>query len=222
MAERPSFRVRDHVRAVVIALVLVVNGLAASPMPKSVKRSHFETAIAIEELDRWVGILGSVGLTLTRPELTEHTYAVGKFFAELRGTLVGPFKGWFRVTGTGQGWGLFTYPDSYPHQLVIEVRSASGAGPEGEWRTVYAALDPDAAWHRSHLVYRRVRGVYDGNTRKPGASYDNFVAWAGKQALVEFPDAAEARVGFVRSHSTMPNVTPDPERLPKFQRVVTR
>lgn len=217
MADRSLAGVRDHVRAVVIALVLVVNGVAASPMPKSVKLSHFETAIAIEELDRWVGLLRSAGLTLTRPELAAHAYAIGTFFADVRGTLLGPFKGWFRVTGTGQGWGLFTYPDSYPHQLVIDVRPAAG-----EWRSVYAALDPDAAWRRSQLAYRRVRGVYDGNTRKPGASYDHFVAWAGKHALAEFPDAAEARVGFVRTHSTMPDAKPDPERLAKFQRVVKR
>ncbi len=207
----------------IIALVLGVSAVAASPMPKSVKKSHFDTPIAIEELDRWVGILGGVGLTLTRAELTEGAYGVGKFFADLRGTLLGPFKEWFRVTGTGQGWGLFTYPDSYPHQLVIEVRPGpSAAGAEAEWQPVFAALDPDAAWRSSQFTYRRVRGVYDGNTRKPGASYDNFVAWAGKQALAEFPDAAEARIGFIRTHSTMPGKTRDAERLPKFQRVVTR
>lgn len=217
LASSRRFRPRDHVRAVVIALVLVVNGVAASPLPKSVKRSQFDTPIAIEELDRWVGISQTVGVPLTRAELTEHAYTIGKFFADLRGSLLGPFKGWFRVTGTGQGWGLFTYPDSYPHQLVVEVRPA-----DGEWRPVYTALDPDAAWRRSSLVYRRVRGVYDGNTRKPGASYDNFAAWLGKHALADFPDAAEARVGFVRTHSTMPDKEPDPERLPKFHRVVKR
>ncbi|MDP2315591.1 MAG: hypothetical protein Q8P41_22015 [Pseudomonadota bacterium] len=223
LVQAPGLLPRDHVRAALIAVVLLVSGIAASPMPKSVRRAHFETPIAIEEVDRWVGILGGVGVTVTRKELADRTYTVGKFFADLRGTLLGPFKGWFRVTGTGQGWGLFTYPDSYPHQLVIEVRAAGSApGSEDGWRPIYAALDPDAAWHRDQLAYRRVRGVYDGNTRKPGPSYDNFVAWASRQAFADLPDAAEVRIGFIRTHSTMPGVQPDPERLPKFQRVVAR
>lgn len=217
MAEPLSFGARAHLRAILIALALLVNGIAASPLPKSVKRSQFTSEVGVEELDRWVGILGGVGVTVTRKDLGEQLYTVGKFFTDLRRSLLGPFGTWFRTTGTGQGWGLFTYPDSYPHQLVIEVRKAGG-----DWRPVYAALDPDATWRRSTFVYRRVRGVYDGNTQKPGASYDNFVARVGEQALAEFPDEAEVRVGFIRTHSTMPNVKPDPERLPAFRRVVTR
>lgn len=213
----PILTRRDHLRAAVLALTVLVYGIAASPLPKSVKRSQFDTPIAIEEVDRWVGILGGVGITVTRKELADGSYASGKFFADLRRTLLGPFKGWFRVSGTGQGWGLFTYPDSYPHQLVIEVREKPGP-----WRPVYAALDPDADWRRDQLAYRRVRGVYDGNTRKPGVSYDNFVAWVARLALADHPDADEVRVGFIRTHSTMPNVTPDPERLAKHQRVVKR
>ncbi len=192
-------------------------------MPRSIKRSQFDTVIAQEEMDKWVRILGGVGIAITRDDLSNKTFAFGKIFADLRSFLLTPFKETFRITGTGQGWGLFTYPDSYPHQLVVEVRSAAGdAEGEGEWRPIYAALDPDHDWMRAQLAYRRVRGVYDGNTRKPGASYDNFVAWIGGLALTAHPDAAEVRVGFIRTHTIMPGETPDPERLPRFQRTVSR
>lgn len=211
-----SLRPWDHARAALILVALVVNGVAASPLPKSVKRSQFDTPIAKEELARWVGILGTVGIDITHAELADRSYAIGKGFADVRKVLMGPFGGWFRVTGTGQGWGLFTYPDSYPHQLVIEVKE------RGKWRTVYAGLDDDAAWRRATLAYRRVRGVYDGNTRKPGASYDNFVKWIGAEALADFPAASEVRVGFVRLHSTAPGEPKDPERTAKFQRTVKR
>lgn len=199
-----------------IALVIAVYGVAASPLPKTMKRSQFDAPIAVEELDRWVGLLGGVGIVLTRDELAEHTYQVGKVFADLRGVLLGPFKPWFRISGTGQGWGLFTYPDSFPHQLVVEVREA------GEWRVVYAALDPERDWMRPALAYRRVRGVYDGNTRKPGASYWNFVDFVAARALADHPAASEARVGFMRTHSVRPGEEPDPERSPRFQKVVAR
>jgi hypothetical protein len=194
-----------------------VYGLAASPLPKSLKRSQFDNPIAEEEFDKWVGILGGVGISTTRKDLADEVFDFGSIFAGVRGVLLGPFKGWFRISGTGQSWGLFTYPDSYPHQLVVEVRPAGG-----EWKTVFAGLDPDATWMRDQLAYRRVRGVYDGNTKNPGASYDNFVQWIGKRALEDFPDAAEVRVGFIRTHTVMPGVPPDPERLPRFQKTVTR
>jgi hypothetical protein len=209
--------VRDQLRAGLILLALVVYGIAASPLPRSMKRSQFDTPMAIEEVDQWVGILGAAGIPITRAALSDDAFAVGTVFADLRSALLGPFKGWFRITGTGQGWGLFTYPDIFPHQLVIEVRPKGGT-----FAPIYAGLDPDAAWMRPQLAYRRVRGVYDGNTTKPGASYDNFVHWIGRLALADFPDSAEVRVGFVRTHTTMPGVPRDPERSERFQRVVSR
>jgi hypothetical protein len=206
----------DHARGALLALVLVVHGIAASPLPKSVKRSQLESPIGREELDHWVNILGGVGVTVTRAELEDATLVVGSRAADVRRTLLGPFQPWFRFTGTGQGWGLFTTPDTFPHQLVVEVR-------RGEtWETVYAGLDPDATWNRDRFAYRRLRGVYDGNTRKPGASYDNFVAQVGAWALADFPDASAARVGFVRFHTRAPDQPPDPERAEKFKRAVAR
>ncbi len=207
---------RDQLRAVLIALVIAVYGVAASPLPKGVKRSQFETAMAKEELDRWVGILGGVGVTTTRKDLADFSWEWGQSLSQVRSALLGPFRPWFRVSGTGQGWGLFTYPDTFPHQLTVDVRV------NGEWKRVYAGLDDEADWMRDTLVYRRVRGVYDGNTRKPGASYTNFANWIGRRALEDFPEATEARVGFLRFHTLAPGEAPDPERTEKYQRVVTR
>lgn len=207
---------RDHLRAAALTIVLVVHGIAASPLPKSVKRAQFETAMAREELDRWAGILGGVGIAITREELAERSYAIGTDLAALRTTLLGPARPWFRLSGTGQAWGLFTYPDSWPHQLVVEIRVGT------EWRTIYAGLDPDAAWRRDQLAYRRVRGVYDGNSSKPGKSYQPFVNWIGRLALADFPEAEEARVKFLRFHTRAPGEPQDPEVLEKFARTVAR
>lgn len=207
---------RDHVRAALIAVAFAVYGVAASPLPKSVKRTSFDNEIAVEEFDRWVALLGAVGVSTTRAELVDYAYESGVVLADVRTALLGPFRPWFRVSGTGQAWGLFTFPDSFPHQLVVEVDEGAG------WRVVYAGLDDDADWMREVLAYRRVRGVYDGNTRKPAASYKTFVQWIGKRALADFPAAKRARVGFVRFHTRAPGEPPDPSREERFQRVVTR
>lgn len=207
----------DHVRAALIALALVVYGLAASPLPKNVRRGQFESELAREELGRWVEILGTVGITTTHAEIADGLTAVGTFFADIRAVTLKPLGPFFRLSGTGQAWGLFTYPDTWPHQLRVEIRETGG-----EWRAVYAGLDPDAQWMRDVLVYRRVRGVYDGNTNKPGASYDNFAEWIGRAALEDFPEADEARVGFLRFHTVQPDRPQDPKVEEKFWRAVHR
>ena len=207
---------RDHVRAALIAVVLLVHGIAASPLPRSVKRSQFESAIAKEELDRWVGLLGAAWVTVTRAELADRSFAFGEQLVALRTFLLGPVRPWFRVSGTGQSWGLFTYPDSWPHQLVVEIRVGK------EWRTVFAGLDEEADWSRALLAYRRVRGVYDGNTYRPTKTYEHFAKWIGGRALADFPEARQARVKFIRYHTRAPGQPPDPERSEKLVRLVDR
>jgi hypothetical protein len=209
--------VREHVRAALIALAILVHGVAASPLPKSAKRASFEQDIAKEELNRWVGILGAVGVDATPKELSDLVYQTSVALVDVRSTLLGPFRGWFRLTGTGQGWGLFTYPDSYPHQLTVAVR-----GVEQVWRPIYVALDPEYTWRRDVFVYRRVRGVYDGNTLRAGASYENFVRWTAREAFADFPEALQVRVGFYRFHTVRPDEPRDPERVEKHMRIIDR
>jgi hypothetical protein len=208
--------VREHVRAALIAFALLVHGIAASPLPKSVRRAQFDTPIAQEEIGRWVHLLTSVGIVTTHAEIAEASITYGTALADLRTTLLGPFRPWFRISGTGQAWGLFTFPDTFPHQLTVEIERG------GTWERIFAGLDDDATWMRTTLAYRRVRGVYDGNTRKPAKSYDNLANWLAARALADFPDATAARIGFVRFHTKAPGEPPDTEQTVKFQRVVPR
>ena len=208
---------RDQVRAALIAVALLIYGVQASPMPKRVRRAQLDSPIGREELGRWVEILGGVGVSTTQDELADRIFDIGTFFADIRNAILGPIGPWFRLSGTGQAWGLFTYPDTYPHQLRVEIREKGG-----EWHTLYAGLDPEADWNRDVLVYRRVRGVYDGNTERPGPSYDNFANWIGGLALADHPEADEARVGFLRYHTVQPGREQDPKVEAKFWRSVRR
>jgi hypothetical protein len=205
-----------RVRAALIALGVVVHGFAAAPLPRSVKRSQMDTPMAKEELGRWVAVAARVGVEITIPELADWMTSTGAVAASARKAVMAPFGPWFRLTGTGQGWGLFTYPDTFPHRLTVEVREGRS------WRTVYAGLDPDATWMRPQLAYRRVRAVYDGNTDKVGPSYEPFVDWVAAHAFADFPDAKQVRVGFVRTHSTMPGEAADPEVAARLLRVRSR
>lgn len=210
----PEFRRR--VRAVGIAILLVTQGMVALPLPRSVKRSDFDQPVAREEMGRWVEVLGSVGVHTTHDALADAFTEYGSAFGGVRKDVLLPLKPFLRLTGTGQSWGLFTYPDTFPHKLVIEARTGA------RWDTLYGGLDPDHTFLRNILVYRRVRGVYDGNSGKPGPSWENFTQWVARQAFAAFPDVEEVRVRFLRFHTVPPGGAADTEVVPRHARTILR
>jgi len=203
-------------RAALLALVLAVYGVAALPLPKSIKRADLDKPIARDELLRWTGILAEVGVVLTVEELTDHVFTVGEAAAKFRRFALDPFKRWLQISGTGQDWALFTYPDSRPHRLEVAIKDPDG------WETIFAALDLERDWRADRFCYRRIRGVYDGSTEKGGAAYDLLAKRIGAWAFAEFPDATNVRVRFVRTHSVLPGETPDPEETPRHPRLQAR
>ena len=204
------------VRAALIAGVLLFYGVVAVPAPRTVSARTFENPVAVEEIARWTEILAAVGLPLTGDELTDRVVTVGNVFGKAKAAIVDPARPFLRLTGTGQSWGLFTYPDTFPHKLVVEARAGHA------WRVVYAGLDDDADFLRDVVTYRRIRGVYDGNTTSPGDSWNNFARWTADRVFEAFPDVTEVRVGFRRFHTTPPGGTPDPEVVPRLLRTFRR
>lgn len=188
-------------RGALLALVLVVEGILAAPIPHSMKRSSLDEPIAREEIAAQVRILDGLGISVTTDQLADALYRSGAAWASAYHAVIDPVEPLLRVTGTGQGWGLFTYPDTYPHQLVVDVRR-SRSGP---FVTLYAGLDPEHAWKRDILAYRRVRGVYDGQTAKPGASWNNLTKWLAGEACAEDPLVSAVRVSFTRFHTVRPD-----------------
>lgn len=205
-----------RLRAALITVLLLTQGMVALPLPRSVKREDFDQPVAREELQKWVDVAGGVGVQITREELADRFTAYGSSLGAMRKSMIAPMKPWLRLTGTGQSWGLFTYPDTFPHKLVIEARTG------GSWETLYGGLDPDHRFLRNILIYRRVRGVYDGNTGKPGPSWENFTRWAANRAFAEFRTIEEVRVRFLRFHTVPPGGAADPEVVPRHARVYQR
>jgi hypothetical protein len=236
---------REHLRGAALLAVVAVQGFAALPLPHSARKSQYDTPIAREEIARWQGALAGMGIRVTRGEIVDVAWASAQGSVTLRKTVLAPFDGPLRWTGTGQGWGLFTTPDAFPHQLRVWIQPVPGgttggttcAGlhgteggpppsvtppPDPAWRLVYAGLDDTADWRVDQLAYRRVRGVYDGQTTRPGAAWENVARWIADRALEDFPEAARVRVGFVRRHSVVPGETPDPTETTRHLRIHAR
>ncbi len=212
---------REHwpkIRAALLAVVLLWQGLLASPMPSNIDASSFDNPIAEAELVRWSELLAGLGWAVTPHELErgviEHLGGV----ASAKKAALKPLKPLQRTLGIGQAWGLFTYPNTYPHQLIISVRG----GSDQRWQTLYAALDPEHEWHKSTFVYRRIRGVYDDNASRTRPSYSHFVDWVAGMAFEELPEVNEVRVHMIRTHVKPPGETPDPETSIRLSRVVRR
>ena len=72
------------------------------------------------EVERWSGILGQLGVDIPPDELTVKALEIGAASTRFRRTFLKPSRPFRTLTGTGQAWGLFTYPDPYPGRLVVE------------------------------------------------------------------------------------------------------
>lgn len=211
-----SFSPRDHLRALAITVVLLVHGYIALPIPSTVNAKQFANPIAKEELDRWVGILGRRGVVLSRAELQTQVIERARGITTFRKKSLEPIKPFNRVTGTGQAWGLFTYPNSFPHTMFIELQI------DGVWQPLYIPVDPEHDWNKRMFVFRRIRGVYDDNANNPRQSYDNFVEWVSGMALEEHPQATAVRIYYRQGHVTLPGEEKDTKTDIKNERILTR
>ena len=165
-----------------------------------------------EELRQWRELVNAFGVEISQDEFNE-------VLIDVSGKLVAPNK-WIKgklrpvltATGTGQGWGLFVSPDTYPHRLIVEGRRDG----EREFSLIYQRLNPEHNWWDERFRYRRLRGIYDGATSRPNRVYTNFCRWVAESAFTEHPGFEVVRVGFIRTHSVVPGRdrdTRNPRRL---------
>lgn len=208
-----------QVRAALIAAAMLVHGCAAMPLPRALRPQDQKSAYAQEEIARWLGILHTLGVDLGADELVSMVNEVGETATSTRKTLLTPVAWALRLTGTGQSWALFAYPDQYPNRLELEVRSG-----KGDWETVFRAGDPQVQLLGDAITFRRVRGVYDTvSTRSsPGKVYDRFADWVGREVLAARLDADEVRVKMVQFRVTLPGEDDDQEEKTRLVRLRRR
>jgi len=177
-------------RAVLITLVLFFTGVEALPLPMLSKR-HMNRAMAKEEVDRWVEILGAAGIDTTRAELVQSTIATSRRSVAFRRRLTAPFREVEKIFGGGQAWGLFTFADPYPGRLVIEATRGGNA-----WFPLYRDPISDGSRLARTVRHRRIRGVWDdaGDRPHPGKIYNRFVTWLARRIFTDHPDIEEIRV----------------------------
>jgi len=175
--------------------VLLFQARLAAPWP-DLDRRDLSYQLAQDELDSGVALLARLGISTTRQALSQDVLRLGQLASRTKHASRAPFGPLLRLTGTGQAWGLFAYPDPYAGRLVIAARRLQADGSLTPWQELYRAHGQGEAWLCTVLEYRRVRGVYDdnGDRPKPGIFYDRFADWIAAEIMVREPDVAEVQV----------------------------
>jgi len=191
-----------EIRAALLAVVIAVHGLAAAPLPSQIREHERRSPDSLEEVRRWTNVFNAIGLSVSEEGLMDFSYNTGKFATQTRRTLLKPFQRIFRVTGTGQGWGLFTHPDRFPDHLEVYGKR------DESWFPLYKAFDEEHDFLANQLAYRRVRGLWDGSANKPKPSFAYFVDWVAREAFLSDESLQQVRVQFRRSRTTTPREEP--------------
>jgi len=199
-------------RAFLVTVVLFFWMAEALPLPM-LSRRHMNRDMAREEVQRWVAIMSDLGIQTTEKQVVNQTIAISRRSLRFRRRLVAPFRRVERIFGTGQAWGLFTYPDPYPGRLVVEGTSGGNA-----WTVLYRDPDSDGGYLARTVRYRRIRGIWDdaGDRPKPGKLYNRWVTWLARRVFADHPDLQKVRVRLdrvtVRTPDQPPVTGPDQPR----------
>jgi hypothetical protein len=193
-------------RAALIALVLGSSILAAVPTPGAFSRDLLDDPAVRGQLDRWVAILGAIGVATDQKRLGEAYAAYADTVRDVRETVLAPYFFVNDIAATRQGWALFATPDERPTRLVVRVKRGRHT------RVLYRSGDFEHS-ARSELAdlleYRRVRALYNPSRFGPPATYAGFARWVSERVFREFPDARLVVVSLERSHTTLPGEAPD-------------
>jgi hypothetical protein len=206
------------VRAGLIGLVIFVQALDAIPLPE-ISRRDLRWPIAKAEVTRWTGLAQDLGMDVTEDDTEELALALGGGAGRFRKTVLGPTRPFRRITGTGQAWGLFAYPDPFAGRLII-----SGRTDDADFVELYRAPGQGEPWLVDLVEYRRIRGIYDdnGDRPRPGGTYKALTRWISRRVVERHPefDEVEIRLDLVEVH--LPGEDPEPPEARRHVRVERR
>lgn len=206
-----------QVRAGLLAAIIGINLLSATPVPMRLSPAHFERPDAQEELQAWLDLLHDAGVPVERDQLVEQLIAATDAYLDLRSAWIGqPTAIPRRWLGIRQNWALFARPDTFPTTLAVDVQRAGGT-----WEEVYRSLDPEHRTLAPQLRYRRIRGLYDVGGR-PAAPYHNLSRWVADQLFASDPAIERVRLRMIRSHVVHPGAPSDPSQTVLHRKVFER
>jgi hypothetical protein len=208
----------DHLRGVVIALVLVAHGVYALPLPPALTEKRVSEPSFQEDIDIWMRLVHALHVPLDRQQVERIALDGSRALHTLHTTLKAPFAPVMSLVGANQSWALFASTSTKTDRLEVSIQR----GADAEWEVLLRRLDPCCTWRESMLEYRRIRGVWDGQRDVARPGYKGLAKWLAACMFDEFPDATAVRVRLVREHVPLPGEPVDHEVSFKHERVHRR
>lgn len=186
------------IRAGLISLFVAFNFIQASPSPGQVSKTAHQDPVARAELDRWVGLFAVFGLEYTPKEIGELTYDFAENWKKTKRWIGTPMRPFWTATATQQGWGLFTYPDTHPYEMEIQI-----LGKSRDFETIFLSHHPEYDFSWSLLTYRRFRALYNPGKRAP-ITYRGATHFLAARTFEAYPEASKVRIRFRRLATPLP------------------
>jgi hypothetical protein len=191
-------RVAAHVRALLLAIVLVVEGAEAIP-GKPLNEQQLSRPEGLRVVTWIERALAAVGSRPGQEAIGQRLLAGSAAIVALRHALLLPFEPLFHYTGTGQRWALFVSA----RRECFRIRVA--AGSDASYQNLYRAQDIDEAALGPLLTYRRTRGLYDaGSQSSPSAAYAGLAKLIADRVFEQRPEVARVRVWMERLYIAAP------------------
>lgn len=199
---------RAELRAAALAAAIFISFLDALPLSSAPQRRHLREPAVAEQLDYWASVIGQED----RQQFEDDVLRITGASARWRKAVLTPFRPMHRVLGTGQAWGFFAWPETFPYWIMVEGRVDGGA-----WELLYEPLNSDADLMNFPLRYRRTRFLFVDAIRMkdPEPIVSRMADWVAPRALEARPDLDEVRVYFRRARTPKPGktLTKPPQQL---------
>lgn len=201
---------RAPLRALGIAAALGFIALDAAPLPDHISRRLVATPEIQAELDAWVDYLRRAGLELDGEAAKDRLVNAARAVARARRAAQAPLARFCALTGTGQDWGLFAYPERNPRTIIVEGRPA-----DGDWETLYRPFEASDPRLAARLRYRRLRAPINavGGRDASGPQHRRLVAWVADEVFAARPDLVEVKVYFESRPAAGPGEDPAPAEI---------
>jgi hypothetical protein len=190
-------RTSDRLRALLVALVLVVQAIMALPTPDPITDRLAKDPAARQQIADWTRAIHAAGIDWSEDEVLARARAVTGALRSTQRALLVPFRPAIRILGLDPEWALFAFPQTHPYQVEVAGRSSAG----GPWTVLY--LPHRAGFLADQLEYRRVRGVLLPRRGRP-PSWDGVVDWIAEETFRRRPEIVEVRVRAIRTRTALP------------------
>jgi hypothetical protein len=201
--------VRRHLLAAAVTAHLAAIALQAFPSPAGgVQRSAWADPTVQAEIRVWADRVG-----MSPRALEDRLFRFATAWSSARAAVLRPLIPYYRYAGTWQSWKMFVAPHVWPTRMQIEVRRG------GEWQLVYRERSADAPWLAPTLSNDRFRAtIFRMGWPQYGPLRRDFAAWVAESAAVDFPDATQVRVSFLKQRTrsaaeVRAGSAPEPERV---------